>query len=64
MLIPRKAHGTAYLKGYIYVFRGFSDGGKILDSCEKFDIQNGNWSHLSNLNYARGYATSCIFGEI
>ena len=63
MIIARKAHGTAYLKGYVYVFGGYTDNGQILNSCERYDMNNGTWSQLAYMNYARGYATTCISGE-
>ena len=63
MYVPRKAHGQAYLKGHVYVFGGYTDNGKILYNCEKYDMNNGNWMEIAKLNHPRGYATTCVFGE-
>jgi len=60
MLISRKAHCTIYLKGWVFCIGGFTDNG-ITNLCEKYDMNNNYWQQISNLIYARGYGSACVY---
>jgi hypothetical protein len=62
MQIARKAHSTIYLNGFVYVFGGFTDNG-IISNCEKFDLNKGTWSAISNMIYPKAYSTPLTYGN-
>jgi hypothetical protein len=62
MLNRRKAHSAIYVKGHIYVFGGFGENG-VLNSCEKYDMNQGYWSQLPYMKYSRAYTTLVRHGD-
>jgi hypothetical protein len=62
MLVSRKAHSAIYLKGFVYVFGGFTDNG-IINDCEKFDMNKGGWTNISKMSYAKSYTTPMVYGS-
>jgi kelch-like protein 10 len=62
MKLGRKAHSAIYLKGFIYVFGGFVDGG-VTKTGERFDISKGTWSGISPMFSSMAYTTPLVYGE-
>lgn len=62
MNFARKAHGHIYCKGFVYVFGGFDNNGTIASS-ERYDMNHGGWTNLSNMIVPKAYVSCCRFSE-
>lgn len=62
MLRPRKAHGSIFVKGYVYNFGGFDDSGTIY-YCEKYDLKSESWAAISEMDYNLAYTGIMNYGN-
>ncbi len=60
----RKCHSSVYLRGYVYVFGGFSEYDTPTDECERFCMlpDTKKWQSIARMNYPRAYATPLVYG--
>ena len=50
---------VCYLNGYIYVICGKDSSSDVMDTCEKYDVQNDQWHTIASANKKR-YAASAV----
>jgi hypothetical protein len=62
MNVKRKAHGSVYASGFVFVFGGFGNSG-ILKDCEKYDIENDKWIKISSMAIPIAYTNAIVFGN-
>lgn len=64
MRVPRRLHGVAACKGYIYVFGGAKEGQgfNLIKSCERYDPKSNSWKDIAPLRTA-AYVCAVTIGE-
>ncbi|XP_063794909.1 kelch-like protein 10 [Pseudophryne corroboree] len=57
---PRAYHGTAYLKGYVYIIGGF-DSMDYFNSVKRFDPLKKTWQEVAPMHSKRCYVSITVF---